>query len=153
AWEAPLHDFRRELGLPPTRDVLTFEGQFSPLGTLALFDPPLAPPQADWPTAMHVCGAALFDGDGGDMAGLREFLDEGDAPLVFALGSSAVLIAGDFWRHAIAAAQALDRRAILLTGQPTAERLPRGIRAFDYLPYSRVFPHAALVVHQAGIGT
>ena len=31
--------------------------------------------------------------------------------------------------------------------------LPPGIRAFDYLPYSRVFPHAAVVVHQAGIGT
>jgi len=32
-------------------------------------------------------------------------------------------------------------------------RLPTDIRAFPYLPYSRVFPQAAAVVHQAGIGT
>ena len=57
-------------------------------------------------------------------------MQAGDPPLVFALGSSAVWVAGDFWRHAVAAS-----------------------RAFGYLPYSMVFPRAAAVVHQAGIGT
>ena len=44
-------------------------------------------------------------------------------------------------------------RAILLTGPSAPEDLPAGVRAFPYLPYSTVFPRAAAVVHQAGIGT
>ena len=47
----------------------------------------------------------------------------------------------------------LGRRAILLTGSPLPRSLPPGIQAFDYLPYSAVFPHATAIVHQAGIGT
>ncbi len=155
-WEAPLHDFRRESGLPPTHQVMTFEGQFSPHGTLALFDAPLAQPQPDWPERTQICGAALYDrsaADSPEIEELRRFLGDGEPPLVFALGSSAVWIAGSYWLHAIEATRQLGKRAILLTGQHNLPRLPPGIRAFEYLPYSLVFPHAAVVVHQAGIGT
>jgi rhamnosyltransferase subunit B len=155
-WENPLHAFRIELGLPPTAQVMTFEGQFSPFGTLALFDPVLAQPQSDWPVRTQACGAALFDGEVGantHLDDLQRFLDAGEAPIVFALGSSAVWIAGDFWVHAIAAAQRLGRRAILLAGGAMLPPLPEGICAFDYVPYSQVFPQAVAVVHQAGIGT
>ena len=31
-WERPLHDYRRELGLPASDQVMVFEGQFSPRG-------------------------------------------------------------------------------------------------------------------------
>ncbi len=56
---------------------------------------------------------------------------------------------------AITATQALGCRAILLTGVPPAQigKLPPSVQAFEYLPYSAVFPHAAAVIHQAGIGT
>jgi UDP:flavonoid glycosyltransferase YjiC (YdhE family) len=86
---------------------------------------------------------------------LNKFLDEGEPPIVFALGSSAVWVAGEFWRHAIEASRALGRRALLITGRdtPGVENLPPGMRAFGYLPYSMIFPRAAAVVHQAGIGT
>ena len=84
---------------------------------------------------------------------LERFLAEGEAPIVFALGSSAVWIAGDFWDKAAAAARELGRRAILVTGPVTPAGLPGGVRAFPYLPYSSAFPRAAAVVHQAGIGT
>jgi len=154
-WEAPLHAFRRELGLPATNQVMTFEGQFSPLGTLALFDGALAEPQPDWPARTIVCGAAVFDGAGdpAQIAELERFLAAGEPPLVFALGSSAVWIADGYWQHAVAAAQRLGRRAILLSGEGVLPRLPDGVRAFAYLPYSRVFPHATVVIHQAGVGT
>jgi UDP:flavonoid glycosyltransferase YjiC (YdhE family) len=158
-WEQPLMEFRREQGLPPTDAIMTFEGQFSPHGTLALFDGALTAPQPDWPARVHVCGAALHDGsphNGADparAAALREFLDAGDPPLVFALGSAAVLIAKDYWPQAIAAAQALGRRAVLVAGSATLPPLPPGIAAFDYVGYSQLFPHAAAVIHQAGIGT
>ncbi len=160
-WEAPLHALRAELGLPPSPPV-QFEGQFSPQRNLALFSPLLATPQADWPANTVMCGFPRYDGKPaapGDEARLRAFLEAGEPPIAFGLGSSAVLIAGDFWQHAIAAAQALNRRAILLTGVLTGASpalpspLPPSIVAFEYLPYSSVFPHTAAVVHQAGIGT
>jgi UDP:flavonoid glycosyltransferase YjiC (YdhE family) len=156
SWEAPLAEFRRELGLPPAKGMAMFEGQFSPLRNLALFDPQLARPQPDWPANTLVCGAALYDGaaqDASVAAEVDRFLADGEPPIVFALGSSAVWIAGDFWDRAAAAARALGRRAILVTGPAAPPALPPGVRAFPYLPYSSVFPRAAAVVHQAGIGT
>lgn len=155
-WEAPLRDFRRELGLAPMQHLAIFEGQFSPLLNLALFDSQLAQPQPDWPANTRICGSPVFDGKAADIAALddlEQFLAGGEAPIVFALGSSAVWIAGDFWDKAVAATLKLKRRAILLTGPAVPESLPDTVRAWSYLPYSKVFPHAAAIVHQAGIGT
>jgi UDP:flavonoid glycosyltransferase YjiC (YdhE family) len=155
-WEQPLHDYRRELGLPASDKVMVFDGQFSPMGTLALFDAALMRPQPDWPPHTRICGAALHDGAVADpqvLGQLRAFLAAGDPPIVFALGSSAVWLAGGFWSAAIEAARQLGRRAILVTGATQLARLPASVGAFGYLPYSQVFPHACAVVHQAGIGT
>jgi rhamnosyltransferase subunit B len=155
-WERPLQDYRRELGLPATDQVMLFEGQFSPLGTLALFDAPLMQPQPDWPPHTRLCGTPLYDASSADprlLTQLQEFLAAGDPPLVFALGSSAVWLGADFWVEAIEAARQLRRRAILITGSGELPNLPATVRAFSYLPYSQVFPHACAVVHQAGIGT
>jgi len=146
-WEAPLREFRRSLGLPPARGLAMLEGQFSPHLNLALFDPVLAAPQPDWPRNLRVTGAPLHDGP------LGEFIDEGEAPLVFALGSSAVWVAGDFWQQAIEASRALGRRAVFIAGPAQLGALPPGMRAFAYLPYSKVFPRARAVIHQGGIGT
>jgi UDP:flavonoid glycosyltransferase YjiC (YdhE family) len=155
-WEQPLHDYRRELGLAASEQLMLFEGQFSPLGTLALFDAPLMRPQPDWPLRTRLCGTPLFDGEAADpraLTSLREFLAAGEPPIVFALGSSAVWLGGDFWRAAIEAAGQLGRRAILITGSGSLPNVPASVRVFGYLPYSQVFPHACAVVHQAGIGT
>ena len=156
-WEKPLRALRDELQLPRAPSAM-FEGQYSPQLNLALFSPLLATAQVDWPAHTVMCGFPRYDGKPSAVeaqAALQRFLDAGEAPLVFGLGSSAVLIAGDFWHHAVAAAQALGRRAILLCGVPPAQlgTLPPTVQAFEYLPYSTVFPHAAAVIHQAGIGT
>jgi rhamnosyltransferase subunit B len=157
-WEQPLREFRAELGLPPTDALAEFEGQFSPRLHLALFSGMLAAPQPDWPANTVVCGFPRYDGttpDAGKLAELEDFLASGEPPIVFGLGSSAVMVAGDFWQAAMEAAGALGRRAILLTGVPPEfpAIVPAGIKIFDYLPYSAVFPHAAAVVHSGGIGT
>ncbi|HYL89608.1 MAG TPA: nucleotide disphospho-sugar-binding domain-containing protein [Burkholderiales bacterium] len=157
-WEEPLHAFRRELGVTPLPGPAMLEGQFSPHLNLALFDPPLAPPQPDWPQNTVVTGAPLHDGglDPRVQEQLDIFLAAGEPPLVFALGSSAVWVAGDFWNMAAEATRTLKRRAILITGGDTPTRLaelPPGIGVFGYLPYSMIFPRAAAVIHQAGIGT
>jgi rhamnosyltransferase subunit B len=158
-WEQPVHALRAELGLSPVKGTLLMDGQFSPRGTLALFDPMLAVPQPDWPAQTLVCGAALHDaGDpqnptaASDEA-LERFFAAGPPPVVFALGSSAVWLARDYWKHAIAACKTLGIRGLLLTGMPLQERLPGNVAAFEYLPYSRVFARATAIVHQAGVGT
>jgi UDP:flavonoid glycosyltransferase YjiC (YdhE family) len=157
-WEAPLRAFRAGLGLPATDALAQFEGQFSPRLHLALFSGALAAPQPDWPARTVVCGFPRYDGaapDSRTRSELDSFLAAGEPPLVFGLGSSAVMVAGNFWRAAIEAAQALRRRAILLTGNPPEAlgAVPPGVKVFQYLPYSMVFPRAAAVIHSGGIGT
>jgi UDP:flavonoid glycosyltransferase YjiC (YdhE family) len=157
-WEEPLRAFRAELGLPATDALAQFEGQYSPELHLALYSRLIARPQPDWPASTVMCGFPRYDGvplDARRQSELEAFLAAGEPPLVFGLGSSAVMVAGAFWRAAIDAAQALGRRAILLTGSPPdgIDPLPATIRLFDYLPYSAVFPRAAAIVHSAGIGT
>lgn len=155
-WESPLHELRSELGLPRAPHAALLQGQFSPRLNLALFPRLLAEPQRDWPANTVLTGFARFDGPPAQARLRREldaFLADGAAPVVFALGSSVVMLAGDFWAKAAAASLLLGRRAILLTGTQLAQALPPSVKAFDYLPYSKVFPQAAAIVHQGGIGT
>jgi hypothetical protein len=148
-WERPVRELRRELSLPPLRRPAMFEGQFSPLVNLALFDRLLALPQPDWPQPLTVCGAPLHDGPPADddvLDDLAEFLAAGEPPLVFALGSSAVWMAG-FRPEAISAARSWAT-SVLITG---AEQLgpPPKVRAFPS-PYSRIFPAAAANISADG---
>jgi UDP:flavonoid glycosyltransferase YjiC (YdhE family) len=156
-WERPLHALRAELGIPSSK-LAQFEGQYSPHLNLGLFSRVLAEPQADWPANTVLCGFPRYDGKplvAGPRDELETFLAAGEPPIVFGLGSSAVMIAGAFWEHAIACAQRLNRRAILITGAPLERDLPLPpmVKAFDSLPYSAVFPRAAATVHSGGIGT
>ncbi|MBE0598935.1 MAG: glycosyltransferase, partial [Desulfuromonadales bacterium] len=106
------------------------------------------------PANLRLCGAPLYDGAEGSLPEeVESFLAAGEAPILFALGSSAVWTAGDFWRQAAVAASRLGRRAMLITGPEAPGNLPAGIKAFSYLPYSKIFPRGAAVVHSAGIGT
>jgi UDP:flavonoid glycosyltransferase YjiC (YdhE family) len=123
-----------------------------------MFSRLLGAPQADWPNAVRVTGAVRFDdGEAGLSPELDRFLQAGEPPLVFTLGSAAVGAAGRFFDESARAAMALGRRAVLVAG-PYAENRPRfalppEIMVTDYAPYSALFPRAAIVVHQAGIGT
>jgi rhamnosyltransferase subunit B len=157
-WVKPIGDLRASLGLPPAANPL-FEGQHSRRLVLALFSRLLGDKQADYPPQTLVTGFPFYDGGQQRPASpeLLRFLDEGAPPLVFTLGSSAVWIAGDFYRASVDAAVALGRRAVLLAGedaaQLTAAGLPPGIAAFDYAPHSVVMPRGAVTVHQGGVGT
>lgn len=156
-WSEPWHALRAELGLPPGPDPL-FEGQHAPALVLALFSRLLAEKQPDWPPQTVVTGFPFYDrGDEPGMPeGLAEFLDAGPPPIVFTLGSSAVRDAGRFYAEGAAAAKGLGRRAVLLIGKDPRNRLdslPEGVAAFEYAPYSELFPRAAAIVHQGGVGT
>jgi UDP:flavonoid glycosyltransferase YjiC (YdhE family) len=158
SWTEPLDRLRRELGLPAARNPI-FEGQHSPRLVLALYSRLLGERQADYPPQTLVTGFPFYDAASERPASpdLLRFLDAGAPPLLFTLGSSAVWIAGDFYRTSIEAAQALRRRALLLAGPDSVrlveQGLPTGIAAFDYAPHGVVMPRAAVSVHQGGVGT
>jgi len=93
----------------------------------------------------------------GTSSELTQFLDSGPAPIVFTLGSSAVMVAGDFYVESAAAAAELGRRAVMLVGRDPrnlpARTLPAGVIMAEYAPFSELFPRAAAIVHQGGTGT
>ena len=88
---------------------------------------------------------------------LEEFLAAGEAPVVFTLGSAAVLAAGQFYEYsARAAIQAWRARGAAdwkRRAQSSVQSLPDSICVAEYAPYSALFPRASLVVHQGGVGT
>lgn len=154
-WGAPLNALRKELGMPPGPSPV-FDAKHSPHLTLAMFPDFLAAPQPDWPARVVQTGFPFFEQDHRPetTARLERFFAEGEAPIVFTLGSSVIEIARDFFRDAAEATRRLGRRAILLTGRNAApEELPDSILAMDYAPLDCVLPRAAAVVHQGGIGT
>jgi rhamnosyltransferase subunit B len=158
SWERPLHELRAEIGLPRMKKQALFEGQFSPRLNLALFSRLLAEPKPDWPANTEVCGFARYEGpplSDTTAAELKEFLDAGEPPIIFTLGSSVSMDPGDFFRKALAAARRLGQRAILIGGlMPSDDPGASGrVKVFEYLPYDHVFPHASVVVHPGGIGT
>lgn len=160
-WAAPLQQLRSYVDLPPSANPL-LDG-YSPSGTLALFSELFAKPQVDWPVNTQVTGFVYYDQLGDipnvpqdDEAELERFLARGPAPVLFTLGSSAVMHPGEFFRESITAVHALGGRAVLLAGKGRNEihnPLPDSILVAGYAPYSRIMPRAAAIVHQGGIGT
>jgi UDP:flavonoid glycosyltransferase YjiC (YdhE family) len=153
----PYRAFRRDLGLDENHDPV-FRGKASDLLHLVMFSRVMQAPQPDWFPASLQTGFCFYEGqnDTGDMLdGLEKFLDAGEPPLIFTLGSAAVMDAGDFFEESIKAAKILGRRSVSLYGlfnEPPAG-LDENNSGFDYAPYSPIFPRAACVVHQGGIGT
>src|SRR5215210_1572540 len=157
---APVYRLRAELGLKRGGNPM-LEGQHSPRRVLALFSSAIAKPQPDWPPQTRVTGFPFYDRR--DRAGdterldpaLSKFLEEGEPPVVFTLGSSAVYVAEDFYRESLEAARAAGVRALLLIGEESNRPadLPKWAAAFDYAPYGELLPRARAVVHQGGIGT
>jgi UDP:flavonoid glycosyltransferase YjiC (YdhE family) len=156
-WFEPVADLRARLGLPPAGHPV-FEGAFSPDGTLALYPSVLGPPQPDWPAGVTVTGYCFLDHPKLDPLpeGLERFLDAGEPPIVFTLGTSAVHDARDFYDAARDHARALGHRAVLLIGRDAGNRVAAGgpdTFVADFAPYARLFPRAAAIVHQGGAGT
>jgi rhamnosyltransferase subunit B len=151
---------RAEEGLPPAAVNPLLEGQHSPALVLALFSKVMASPQADYPPNTHITGFPFYDrrdffGETATPRALLDFLDAGEPPIIFTLGSSAFWIAKDFYRESINAALALGRRALLLIGHERNRpaSLPEGVAAFEYAPFGEVLPRAVAIVHQGGVGT
>lgn len=157
SWVREVWELSQEEGLPTSGHPI-FEGSYSPIGTLALFSPHYGAPQADWPVNTTATGFCFFDKSG--YAGQRsdewrEWVRDGEPPIVFTLGSSAVFDSEAFFRASSQLAVELGLRAIFLTGGTMRWDAPLPPSQLDvqYAAYSELFPLAHSIVHQGGIGT
>ena len=150
-----LNTYRAELGLAPAKRI--FASQIhSPELVLGLFPDWFAPIQPDWPPNTHLTGFILQDSGGKplDHAEADRFLDQGAAPVLITPGSAAT-DRTRFFAHMVEACRATGQRAMLVTNHPgqLPRELPPGVRAFPYVPFSRVLPRCRAIVYHGGIGT
>lgn len=147
--------FRAELGLPPLHRPFD-HWIHAPELVIGLFPDWFAPPQPDWPKQLRLTGFMLYDEGQVREASpaLESFLDAGEAPLAFALGTG-MRNAKEYFEKSAEVCRQLGRRGILLTQfrEQLPERLPPGVVHFDYVPFSQLLPRAALFTHHGGIGT
>ena len=159
ALDPGLNRVRRSLGLPKLKDQLRRAATDADLN-LGIWSPLFRAPLEGDPAKSVVTGFTWHDRDPTQQTPdpeLLSFLDAGDPPIVFSLGSTGVHAPQRFFEHAVVAAQSLGARALLVVGrdQPTPSNMPKDSRfkAVAYAPYSVVFPRASVVVHHGGAGT
>jgi sterol 3beta-glucosyltransferase len=172
---------QRTLGLPRRRgrhDPLR-RPDGGPAPVLHAFSPHVVPPPSDWPRTVTTTGYWFLPSETGaeadaatvDVAdasprteasagtlpdGLADFLEAGELAVFVGFGSMA---GTDPERTATVVAKAIRRarmRAVLATGWGGLEAgslLPDEIFVADQIPYERLFPRVAAIVHHGGAGT
>jgi len=155
---AVLARLRRDWGLPPDGSNPLFDSHRRAARFLALYSAHFSPLPPDRRTNTVATGFPFHDEGGDDdlSPALRAFLADGEAPVTFTLGSSAVWTAGDFHHVAARVAAELGVRAVLLVGEepgPLPAVLPDGVIAVPYAPHRALFTRSRAIVHQGGIGT
>jgi len=151
----PLSEFRKSLGLPPVHRILN-QWIHSPDRVIGLFPPWFAPPPDDWPAQTVLTGFPLYDE--ADVTPLdpelQDFLKAGEPPLAFTPGS-AMRHGDEFFAVAVDVCRKLGRRGLLLSrhDRHMPADLPAGVRHVAYVPFSRLLPHCAALIHHGGIGT
>lgn len=112
--------------------------------------------QPDWPSPLCAGDFTLYDPNpqAAFTPELERFLAAGAPPLVFTHGTGNQQ-AGAYFAHALAAVQRLGARAIFLTPhrEQVPASLPPGVLWQAYLPFKKLLPLAAALVHHGGIGS
>jgi len=157
SWPQAVQNLRKRHQVLTTSNPL-FEGQFSPYLNLALFSPLVGTRQPDWPAHTEPTGFLFYDRMMPQEAGLpqtvQQFLEAGEPPIVFTLGSSVVNKTTGFYEISTKVVKALGCRAIFLTGnRPATVTSDDQCLWWPAVGYSQLFPHARAVVHQGGMGT
>ena len=154
-------ELRRRVGVPaPTGDEI-LDAPLRAEWIAAAFSPLFGPLPQDAPPNSEIVGFTFYDSELGGAGALppdlEKFLDEGSPPLVFSLGSFGVHAAGTFYETAATVARRLGMRAVLLVGSDGVKSLAHlahdDLAIAGYAPHSKVFSHAAAIIHHGGIGT
>ncbi|MEQ8836117.1 MAG: glycosyltransferase [Lacipirellulaceae bacterium] len=150
-----VNSLRSELGLAPVSRLYR-QWHNSPQLTLCLWPEWFGPRQPDWPDSASLVGFPLWDSDAGTELSddVVDFLENGDAPIVFAPGSANTQ-AEKFFATAVEVCERLAQRGILLTKYPEQlpQNLPATIQHFSFVPFSKLLPKVATLVHHGGIGS
>ena len=89
------------------------------------------------------------------LAARDDGIDQGEPPLVFALGSAAVTIAENFFEISAGIARQLKRRTILVIGahDDNFKHVVPGndMLVIKYVAYDKLFHRASVIIHQGGI--
>ncbi len=157
SYDPALNKARQELGLPKGRSMLLPAITGGDIN-LALWSRHFRAPIPSDIKHGHICGFVWFDRHKEQehpSAELESFLNAGEPPIIFTLGTTAVHVAGPFYQAAADACKLLNRRGLLLTGHAdyAPKSLPIGVAAFTYAPFSTVLPRGCATVHHGGIGT
>ena len=154
-WIGPrLNRLRAQIGLPPVKRIWS-RWMHSPDLVIGAWPDWFAPPQPDWPRHVITPGFPLFAEGGAALPpSLAAFLDAGAPPVGITPGS-AMAHGERFFARALAACEALGRRAVLIT--PYRAQLPAVLPAWAqvvaYAPFSALLPRLSALIHHGGIGT
>jgi rhamnosyltransferase subunit B len=161
ASDGPLNAGRAEVDLPPRKRLLQ-DGNLSPLLTAVAWSPTCFPRPADWPAQVEVTGFLLWDtpGEWMESEALEAFLDDKNGRPIIAVSSGSM--GGDvgnafapFFRASVAAIHAAGARALVIGAGATTSQAATSADTLsvEYAPFSRVYPHCAVVIHHGGAGT
>jgi len=145
---------RRPLGLPRIHRL--FRWWFSESRVVGLFPDWYAAPQSDWPPHTILAG---FPGTPRATPGslppeVEAFCRRENPPIAFTFGTGMKHASGLF-DGCMDACRIADRRGLFVTRyrEQLPADLPPGMLWCPFVPFDRLFPRCAAVVHHGGIGT
>jgi UDP:flavonoid glycosyltransferase YjiC (YdhE family) len=162
---------RADDGLPPLKVEELWDMFFNPrMPTVCGWSSLVAPPPADWPESIHVCGYWTLSQDEQvrafrPSAELEQFLAGGPAPVYLGWGSMMPGSPEETAKFAVEVAKGAGVRAIVLGGWAniSAASLPAGelqeyasahmLFSSEALPHEWLFPQCSCCVHHGGAGT
>jgi len=153
-------DLRQRLGLSNDGWGM-LDGRLSPHANIGLVSPAYFPPQRDWPEPFELVGFTPWAGPNhGELtAEVRSFLDDGEAPILVTLGTSAASARSDLFARAATQLDRIGARSIFLTSTASlAEQLSASIGGGSHLvmpfaPIEPLLPHCRAIVHSGAHGT
>lgn len=145
---------RSRLGLPKLRDVMLTD-MFQGSANLAMWSPAFRPPASDDPPRSTICGFPFLDPPDGIDPDLDTFLEAGDPPVLFTLGSLTGTMPSPFASIAAEACRRLSCRGLIIIGhtQSIPSDLPDTVLARPWVSYHHVMHRSLAIVHHAGVGT